>query len=84
MAAPQITPLPTPPTRSSPADFSNRADAFLGALPNLQAQVNEAATFIDGKAAQAGASATAAEAAKVAAAGSASAATAQGHDNLAG
>lgn len=47
MAAPQITQLPTPPSRSSPSNFSERADAFLGALPTFQGQVNALASWLD-------------------------------------
>jgi hypothetical protein len=32
--------LPTPPTRSDPATFAARGDAFLGALPGFQAKLN--------------------------------------------
>jgi len=36
-----ITNLPTPPNRSdSPSDFSDKADTFLAALPNLQTELN--------------------------------------------
>jgi len=36
-----ITNLPTPPSRSdSPSDFSDKADAFLAALPTLQTELN--------------------------------------------
>lgn len=36
-----ITNLPVPPSRSdSPSDFSNKADAFLGALPQFQNELN--------------------------------------------
>jgi len=36
-----ITNLPTPPSRSdSPSDFSDKADAFLGALPQFQTELN--------------------------------------------
>jgi hypothetical protein len=36
-----ITNLPTPPSRSdSPSDFSDKADSFLGALPQLQTELN--------------------------------------------
>jgi len=36
-----ITNLPTPPSRSdSPSDFSDKADAFLAALPQLQTELN--------------------------------------------
>ena len=47
MSAPVIAPLPTPPSRTQPATFSERADAFLGALPNLRAQINATATWLD-------------------------------------
>lgn len=39
MAA-QITPLPIPPSREDPVNFSARADAFLGALPTFQSEAN--------------------------------------------
>lgn len=35
-----ITPLPTPPSTSDPANFNERADAFLGALPRLVSEIN--------------------------------------------
>ena len=37
---PAISPLPTPPSSSDPANFDTRADAFLGALPGLQSEAN--------------------------------------------
>lgn len=37
---PTITPLPTPPSRADSANFSDRADSFLGALPTLVSEVN--------------------------------------------
>lgn len=37
---PAITPLPAPPSRTDPSNFSARADAFLGALPALAAEIN--------------------------------------------
>ena len=53
--ATQITALPTPPSRQRPLDFSNEADAFLGALPAfateanaLALQVNQDATTVAG------------------------------------
>ena len=52
MAYPPISPLPSPPSRQDPANFANEADAFLGALPDFQSEVNAAGTYIDGKAAQ--------------------------------
>jgi hypothetical protein len=36
----QVTPLPTPPTRSDPATFDARADAFLAALPAFGNECN--------------------------------------------
>ena len=36
----QITALPTPPDRLDPSTFDTRADAFLGALPNMGAELN--------------------------------------------
>ncbi|WP_454669552.1 phage tail protein [Achromobacter kerstersii] len=49
-----ITALPIPPSRSDPANFPERADAFMAALPTfaheanlLQAQVNEAVQTAD-------------------------------------
>lgn len=38
--AQQITALPTPPSRQSPGTFSDRADAFLGALPGFVTEAN--------------------------------------------
>jgi hypothetical protein len=35
-----ITVLPTPPSRADPDNFDARADAFLGALPTMQTQMN--------------------------------------------
>lgn len=41
MPLPTIAPLPTPPSRSSdPGTFSDDADAFLGALPDFQSELN--------------------------------------------
>lgn len=58
-----ITNLPTPPSRSDPENFPERADVFMAALPRfateantLQEQVNEAAASVDADAAAAGAS----------------------------
>lgn len=39
-----ITPLPTPPSRDDPSNFAARGDAFLGALPTLQTQLNSVST----------------------------------------
>lgn len=41
-----ITPLPTPPTRQDSANFNDRADAFLGALPLFQQEANALAVDI--------------------------------------
>lgn len=35
-----ITPLPTPPSRSDPANFADRGDDFLGALPTFATEAN--------------------------------------------
>ena len=45
-----ISALPTPPSTSSPSDFDAKADAFLGALPGLQAQINAISTVNYGNA----------------------------------
>ena len=42
--AQQITALPTPPSRTSPGTFSERTDAFLGALPGFVSEANALAT----------------------------------------
>lgn len=48
MPAPHITPLPNPPSRSqSPDTFSADADAFLGALPDFEADANAQADYLD-------------------------------------
>jgi hypothetical protein len=39
---PTITPLPTPPSRQDPVNFSARADAFLAALPTMVTEFNAA------------------------------------------
>jgi hypothetical protein len=39
MPAP-ITPLPDPPSRADPTNFATRGDAFLGALPTFQTELN--------------------------------------------
>jgi len=36
-----FTPLPTPPSTLDPVNFNARADAFLGALPTFQSELNE-------------------------------------------
>lgn len=45
MPAPTLTPLAPPPTRANPADFSGRADSFLGALPQMVNQLNALITY---------------------------------------
>lgn len=42
-----ITALPTPPSRSDPANFAVRADAFLGALPTFQSEANALAVDVN-------------------------------------
>lgn len=63
-----ITALPEPPSRGDPANFPERADAFMAALPQfaqeanvLQEQVDEAAVAADQRASDANSSAQAAE-----------------------
>lgn len=47
MTRPVLSPLPAPPVRSdAPVDFSTKADAFLGAFPTLQSQINSATAWI--------------------------------------
>lgn len=66
-----ITALPTPPSRSDPANFSTRADAFLGALPTFATETNAVASEVN--AVQSNVSATAAAASDSASAAAASA-----------
>ena len=48
MPAPTISPLPTPPSRSTdPANFAIEADAFVAALPEFQTDANAQATYLD-------------------------------------
>jgi hypothetical protein len=44
-----ITALPTPPSRSDPANFADRGDAFLGALPTFTTEANALATDVNTK-----------------------------------
>lgn len=68
MAAPIITPIPTPPIRSdAPADFAVKADNFAAALPQFVTETNGSASFVDQRAIDADASATAAAASEAAA-----------------
>jgi hypothetical protein len=48
MPAPTISPLPTPPSRSTdPANFAIEADAFVAALPEFQTDANAQAVYLD-------------------------------------
>lgn len=47
MPIPTITALPVPPSRSDATNFASRGDAFLGALPTFQTEMNAAATAIN-------------------------------------
>ena len=42
-----VTPLPDPPLKTSPADFAERADAFLGGLPVFQTELNAVITALN-------------------------------------
>jgi hypothetical protein len=53
-----ITTLPTPPSRSDPANFAERADDFLGALPDFGNEANDLATDVNTKQGIASAAAT--------------------------
>lgn len=52
MIFPTITELPIPPSRLDPANFSARADEFLGALPQFQTEMNTAGDFVSEKSEQ--------------------------------
>jgi hypothetical protein len=71
-----MTALPTPPSRSDPANFAARADAFLGALPTFQVEANALEVAVDADAVAAAASASTASAAALSASASAMAAAA--------
>lgn len=48
MPAPTITPLPTPPSRSTdPTNFATEADAFVAALPEFVSDANAQAAYLD-------------------------------------
>lgn len=48
MPAPTITPLPTPPSRSTdPTNFAIEADAFVAALPDFATEANAQADYLD-------------------------------------
>ena len=66
-----ITPLPTPPSRDDPTNFSARGDAFLGALPDFATEANALAVDVNADAVSAAADAALAEAARIAAVGAA-------------
>jgi len=68
-----ISPLPVPPSKADPVNFSTRADAFLGALPTFQAEANALQTDVNAKQTQAATSATNAAASEAAAAATADA-----------
>lgn len=42
-----ISALPTPPSRSDPANFATRADTFLGALPTFATEANTIASEVN-------------------------------------
>ena len=60
-----ITALPTPPSRSDPATFAARGDAFLGALPTFVTEANALQTDVNAKQAAAAVSANAAQADRI-------------------
>jgi hypothetical protein len=63
MPAPNITPLPTPPSRSTdPTNFAIEADAFVAALPDFATEANAQADYLDDLAAAVDADAAIAEA----------------------
>lgn len=64
---PAVTPLPTPPQRSDPANFATRGDTFLAALPALQTELNAQAANAFANATDAAGSAAGAAAAQAAA-----------------
>jgi hypothetical protein len=67
-----ITALPTPPTRSDPATFAARGDAFLTAIPVFQAEANVLQADVNAKQLLAASSANAAQADRILAAAAAS------------
>ena len=60
-----VTALPTPPSRSDPATFAARGDAFLGALPTFVTEANALQTDVNAKQAAAAVSANAAQADRI-------------------
>lgn len=71
-----ITTLPTPPSRQDPINFADRADAFLGQLPQFGDEANALAADVNAKQTDAAASASAAAASATTAQNAASAASA--------
>ena len=71
-----ITPLPTPPSRDDPTNFSARGDAFLGALPTFATEANALAVDVNADAAAAAVAASDAETAATGAEAAAVAASA--------
>lgn len=67
----QITPLPEPPSRQDPVNFSARGDAFLGGLPLFATEANALANEVNSNAVLAQASATTAQTAATSAIGAA-------------
>ena len=63
MTAPTVTPLPTPPSRQEPDTFADRSDAFLGALPTFQSELNTLGDYVETTAAEVDADAATASAA---------------------
>jgi hypothetical protein len=51
-----ITPLPTPPSRADSANFAQRGDAFMAALPAFAAEANALQVDVTTKQGQAAAS----------------------------
>lgn len=74
MTYPTITALPTPPSRQDPDTFADRSDAFLGALPTFQSELNTLGTYVETEAAQVATDASTASTAATNAAASATAA----------
>jgi len=68
MAVPTVTPLPTPPNRTSGAgEFAAKADVFYGAMPQFQTDMNTLATYSGQQVSLADTARIAAEQAKAAA-----------------
>jgi len=74
---PSIGALPTPPSRSDPANFAARGDAFMTALPTFRSETNTVASNVYANALEAEADASAADASAAAAAAQVALAAAQ-------